>query len=108
MREAIRGAGCDGGLVLAAGALSGLDCTGETGTDAATPDAGVWSGTFAEVWKGLDKGSLKRSEFAQPASKPAAALVRARRNAKRARETLMKSLMTQLTGAMCLAPLSAD
>ncbi len=40
-------------------------------------------------------GSLKRSELAQPASKPAAAPVKARRNAKRARETQTKSLMTQ-------------
>ncbi|MGH6841087.1 MAG: hypothetical protein ACREDV_03205, partial [Methylocella sp.] len=51
--------------------------------------------TFAEVWKGLDKGSLRRSEFAQPASKPAATPLMARRTANRARETQTKSLMTQ-------------
>ena len=66
------------------------------------------SAPFAEVWKGLDKGSLRRSELAQPASMPAAAPVKARRNAKRARETQTKSLMTQPTDTVSFDPLSAD
>jgi len=88
---AILGLGCDAGLALAVGAPSGRDCTGETGAGV----AGASLATLAEFWKGLDQGSLKRSELAQPASKPAAAPVKARRNAKRARETQTKSLMTQ-------------
>jgi hypothetical protein len=105
---ATRGLGCDRGLALADGALSGRDCTGETGIADAPPGACAGSATFAELWKGLDKGSLRRSEFAQPASKLAAAPVRARRNAKRARETQIKSVMTQPTDAVSLEALSAD
>ncbi|MGC2833812.1 MAG: hypothetical protein WA238_06395, partial [Methylocella sp.] len=83
--------GCDAGLALAVGAPSGRDCTGETGAGA----AGASLATFAELWNGLDQGSLRRSEFEQPASKPAAAPVKAIRTAKRARETQTKPLMTQ-------------
>src|ERR1700730_15938115 len=79
------------GAALAIGVPSGRDCTGEPAPGA----AGTWPSTFAEVWKGLDQGSLRRSEFEQPASKPAATPVTARRNAKRARETQTQPLMTQ-------------
>ncbi|MGH6821444.1 MAG: hypothetical protein ACREDU_11365, partial [Methylocella sp.] len=65
--------------------------TGEPDTRA----AGASLATFAELWKGLDQGSLRRSELEQPASKPATTPVKARRNAKRARETQTKPLMTQ-------------
>ncbi len=90
------GFGCGGGLALADGALSGRDCTGDT-RHRRRGRRRLGSATFAELWKGLDQGSLRRSELAQPASKPAATPVRARRNAKRALETQTKSVMTQPT-----------
>src|ERR1700740_3310363 len=91
--DAVLGTCCEVGLAFATGAASGRASTGEDGTEAATLPAAGWLPGPVELRKGFDKGSLSLSELEHPASIPAAAPVKARRNAKPGRNRKTNLLM---------------